>query len=137
MKYILHPQQNNKLAITVPCGDVNIAIKKSIPANTPHTIVDSLSGIHNEFFDAYEYHATEGAVVNMSKANDIKRNQFRAARKPLLEKLDVEYMKATEAGDTAKQKTITAQKQALRDLPAVQLPSDIDSLAKFLPAALK
>ena len=55
--------------------------------------------------------------VNIPKAKDIWKEKIREARKPALEKLDVDYMKANEAGtDTT---AIVTDKQTLRDLPAV------------------
>ena len=53
--------------------------------------------------------------VNMDKAKAIKQDMVRAERKPLLEQLDVAYMRAQEAGDTDAQQDIAAKKQALRD----------------------
>ena len=56
-------------------------------------------------------------VLNIEKAKDIWKNKIREARKPALEKLDVDFMRANEAGtDTT---AIVADKQTLRDLPAV------------------
>jgi hypothetical protein len=57
-------------------------------------------------------------VVNMEKAKDIWRNKIRAARVEPLAALDTDYMKALETGaDTS---SIIAQKQALRDAPALE-----------------
>jgi hypothetical protein len=56
--------------------------------------------------------------VNMNKAKDIWRDKIRADRTAELNKLDVEYMRALEAGDTTKQAEIVSKKQALRDAPA-------------------
>ena len=52
--------------------------------------------------------------VNITKAKDITKDKLRAERKPLLEALDVEFIKAQEQGaDTS---TIVAEKQRLRDI---------------------
>ena len=52
--------------------------------------------------------------IDMAAARDIHRDNLRAERKPLLDALDVDYMKALEqGGDTA---AIAAQKQVLRDV---------------------
>ena len=52
--------------------------------------------------------------VDMPKAQEIFKDDLRRERQPLLEALDVEYMKAMERGeDTA---SIVAQKVALRDI---------------------
>ena len=54
--------------------------------------------------------------IDMAAARDIHRDNLRQARKPLLDALDVDYMKALEqGGDTA---AIAAQKQVLRDVTA-------------------
>jgi len=54
--------------------------------------------------------------VNIDKAKDITKDRLREERKPLLEKLDVDFQRALETGaDTS---DIVAKKQALRDAPA-------------------
>jgi len=55
-----------------------------------------------------------GIHVNINKAKDITKDKLRAERKPLLEALDVEFIKAQEQGtDTS---AIVAEKQRLRDI---------------------
>ena len=55
-------------------------------------------------------------TIDISKAKDIWKDKIRVARKPALEKLDVDYMRANESGaDTT---SIVADKQILRDLPS-------------------
>jgi hypothetical protein len=54
-------------------------------------------------------------TIDISKAKDIWKEKIRTARKPALEKLDVDFVKAQEAGtDTT---SIVADKNTLRDLP--------------------
>lgn len=57
-------------------------------------------------------------AVHMPHARDIHRQMLRAARVPALAQLDVDYLRATEAGDTAAQARAVAAKQRLRDAPA-------------------
>jgi len=58
--------------------------------------------------------AIMGIHVNIDKAKDITKDKLRAERKPLLEALDVEFIKAQEQGtDTS---VIVAEKQRLRDI---------------------
>ena len=55
-----------------------------------------------------------GITVNIDKAKDITKDRLRAERKPLLEALDIEFIKAQEIGaDTS---AIVAEKQRLRDI---------------------
>ena len=52
--------------------------------------------------------------VNITKAKEITKDKLRAERKPLLEKLDVDFIKAQETGaDTS---AIVSEKQRLRDI---------------------
>lgn len=55
-------------------------------------------------------------IINLDKAKAIWKDKWREARKPLLASLDVEFMRAVEAGDSSKQAEIAAKKQALRDV---------------------
>ena len=54
--------------------------------------------------------------INIDKAKNIWKNKIRVARKPKLEELDVEFVRAQETGaDTS---AIVAKKKELRDFPA-------------------
>jgi hypothetical protein len=54
-------------------------------------------------------------TIDIPKAKDVWKNKIRVARKPVLEKLDVDFTKAQEQGlDTTQ---IVADKNTLRDLP--------------------
>jgi hypothetical protein len=81
-----------------------------------------------------------GIFTDMTKAREIKRDMIRAERNPLLEQLDVEFMRAQEAGDTALQQEIAAKKQALRDAtvdPVIDAATTPDELKAATPAALQ
>jgi hypothetical protein len=53
--------------------------------------------------------------VNIDKAKEVWKEKIRTARKPALEKLDVDFVKAQEtSSDTT---LIVADKNTLRDLP--------------------
>jgi len=61
--------------------------------------------------------------INVDKAKEIQKDKLREARKPLLEKLDVDFVRALElGGDTA---SIAAQKQALRDVTNIVTEAEI------------
>tara|TARA_R100001509_G_C4824371_1_gene200998 strand:+ start:661 stop:900 length:240 start_codon:yes stop_codon:yes gene_type:complete len=54
-------------------------------------------------------------TIDITKAKEVWKNKIRIAREPVLEKLDIDFMKAQEAGtDTT---SIVADKNTLRDLP--------------------
>ena len=78
-------------------------------------------------------------TVNMTKAREIKKEQLRQERKPLLEKLDVQYMRAIESGDTDEQASIATKKQQLRDVTAdagIANATTADQLKAVRPAIL-
>jgi len=69
------------------------------------------------FRDAWEVDENAAVIdVNLEKAKDIWRDKIRQARKPMLEQLDTDYMRALETGADTTQ--IIADKQVLRDAPA-------------------
>ncbi|MDV7341780.1 hypothetical protein RYZ26_19420 [Terasakiella sp. A23] len=83
----------------------------------------------------------DGAVieVDMVQAREICREKIRTARQPELDRLDADYMKALEAGDTAQQQSIAAQKQALRDATnedAIEAATTAEELQAVKPAGL-
>ena len=70
------------------------------------------------FREAWEPSGEAGVIaVNMTKAKDLWRDKIREARIEPFQALDTAYMKALETGaDTS---SIVAEKQALRDAPAL------------------
>ena len=74
-----------------------------------------------------------------NKGEELKKEQFRILRKPLLEKLDVEFMRALENGDTASIPIITQKKSELRDITSVDFSSydTPQKLHEFIPDLLK
>ena len=54
-------------------------------------------------------------TIDITKAKDIWKDKIREARKPALEKLDVNFIKAQEDGISTTQ--IITDKNTLRDLP--------------------
>jgi hypothetical protein len=61
--------------------------------------------------------------INLDKAKEIQKNRMRMARKPLLEKLDVDFVRALELGIDADE--IKTQKQALRDVTNIVTEAEI------------
>jgi hypothetical protein len=132
--FITYPQPNGQVAVVIPTGDVNDAIK-DIPAGIEYKIVESLD-IDNDYFDAYEFDTELGVKVNIEKAKAIHLDKFRAARAPKLQKLDIDFMKAVEANDEEKKAEIVAAKQALRDVTLTTLPDDLAGIKATWPDIL-
>lgn len=75
-------------------------------------------------------------TIDINAVKEIWKDKFRQIRKPILEKLDIEYIKALEAGDTQKQQEIAAQKQELRDVTSIPLPGDLEGIKNTWPSIL-
>lgn len=132
--FITYPQPNGQVAVVIPCGNVNGAIK-DVPEGIEYKIVNSLD-IDNGYFNAYEFDKEVGAKVNINKAKEIHLDKFRTVRTPLIEKLDVEFMRAVESGNTDLQKEIATKKQALRDVTKTELPDTLEGIKNTWPEVL-
>ena len=71
---------------------------------------------------------------NMAAAKILMRDKIRDARSGLLAELDVEYMKALEAGNTSAQAEAKNKKQALRDAPAASDIADARTISQLKAA---
>ena len=83
--------------------------------------------------------AGQAVSVDMAKARDIHRDRLRGMRQPLLQALDVAYMRADEAGDGERKAELAATKQALRDVtadPAIEAAETPAELAAVIPSIL-
>ena len=74
--------------------------------------------------------------VNLDKAKDIWLDHYRKARTPLLAALDLEYMRADEAGNLELKKEIAGKKQALRDVTKTELPDTLEEIKATWPEIL-
>jgi hypothetical protein len=76
--------------------------------------------------------------INMDKAKEIHLTKIRQARSGIFPKLDVDFMKALETGNTQTSTEIGSKKQQLRDITSMDLEnvSDLDSLKNTWPTEL-
>ena len=87
---------------------------------------------------AWKQDGATAPVFDMEKARTIKTDQIRPERDKKLAALDIEYIRADEAGDADKKQSIATVKQKLRDIPET-IQSDLnaldtpDALEKFTP----
>ena len=156
MKVIIYKNNDNRLSVINPCykddmtnqekDEYVIFIQnKDVPKNIdnsaiPSWIIDSddLRDIKN-IRNAWNVNDSGQIYFNRDKAIEIKKEQFRNLRKPLLEKLDVEFMRALENGDTSSIPIITQKKSDLRDITSVDFNSydTPQKLHEFIPDLLK
>lgn len=135
MSFIIYPQEFNKLAVIIPTGDVNDAIK-DVPEGKPYAIVQDISAVDNDYFDGFVYKDGE-AVADIAACKNIHLDKFRQARAPKLAALDIAYTKADENGNWSKKAEIAIQKQALRDVTKIELPDDLAGIKATWPSILE
>jgi hypothetical protein len=114
-------------------------IERSIPADATNVIelpADWTPPDEDRAFrNAWEI--SESKVgVNLAKARLVFRDKMRQARAPLLQKLDEDYLRADETGDTAQKTTIASAKTTLRNvttLAAIDAAKTVDELRATWP----
>lgn len=139
MKKIIYKHGDNEVAIVNMVNDntsLESIIDKVVPAEHEWSIIDeSEIPLDRTFRDAWTFNK-QTIVVDIDKAKEIQKNKFRAARMSILEKLDVQYMKADEQGNTDLKQQIAAQKQELRDVTNTPLPDDLEGIKNTWPSIL-
>ena len=135
MKAIAH-NINKKVAITYIANDISIEEYCQKYLNGQSYIEITQDSCPDIFFrDAWEL-KNKQITVNINLAKTIWYDAFRLARKPLLAALDVEFMRAVESSDSARQSEIATQKQALRDVTTIELPDTLEGIKATWPSIL-
>jgi hypothetical protein len=135
MSYIIYPEDNQVAVIIPSVGITKEELLEVVPTST-YKIIENIDFLDRAFFNAYEFDQELGAKINISKAKEIWKDKFRVARRSILEKLDVEYMRALESGDPQKQQEIAAKKQELRDITNTSLPNSLEDIKNTWPNVL-
>ena len=107
---------------------------KDTPKCIEYSIIDSsLIPSSRKFRNAWVL--KEGQLtIDLAKAKELKIEEFRVLRKPLLENLDADFMKQQEVnGDLS---PIVLRKNELRDVTTISLPDNIEELEAFVPKCL-
>ena len=117
---IYNQEESGIMAICVPANNSGLTIEevaaKDCPAGAKIIDKTDLDSLDNTFRNAWVCDGDMNPTTDMTKAKDIWRDKIRIARKPKLEELDVQYMRAQEAGEDTS--AIVATKNKLRDFPA-------------------
>jgi len=104
-------------------------LSELVPIQNPDAVArieDVTFPINRTFRSAWK--RGEGAIdVDMPTARIIKTDEIRPERNERLAALDIDYMRADEAGDTAEKERVAVVKQTLRDLPATIQP-DLEAI---------
>lgn len=78
--------------------------------------------------------------INLEKAKEIHKDNLRVARFHTFNKLDIEFMKALESGNTDRLNEIALQKQQLRDITKaeeIESATSVDGLKAHWPEILE
>lgn len=156
MKVIIYTNDDGWVSVTAPnyppgiTADQEAQIaawiqQKDVPSMPDGSVrksfvVDSagLNGM-NLFFEAWRLTPSGAVVWNKAAADELKRKQFRFLRKPLFERLDVDFMRALESGDSVLVASISTKKKELRDVTSIDMSmyDTPETLNEFLPDSLK
>lgn len=138
MKTIYYRQDNGSMGLLAFFNEAAISEKISQLEKDviPFGEVTGQVEIDHSFFDAYVVSQSGELSVNLEKAKEIQKNNWRAKRIPLLQQLDVDYMRAVERGDTTAQQDIAAKKQQLRDVTLIELPDSLEGIKATLPEVI-
>lgn len=138
MKSIYYKQENGSLGITAFLNEevAEETIKSFKENNIPFGEITESTKIDDFFFDAYTVSSSAEIEVNFTKAKEIQKNKWRYLRSEILSKLDIEFMRAIETGDTTKQDLIKSQKQALRDVTSIELQDSLEEIKNTIPDIL-
>lgn len=141
MKVIVQQTKEGKILITSISSETTFEqVLNSLPKDITAFVTDSADLPQDAiFFDAWELDGKD-IVVNLNKAKEIWKARLRRARKPIFEKLDIEYIKALESEDTNESKRIVTLKKELRDITTSKElvnAKSIEKIKAYWPAILK
>jgi len=145
MQIIVLKNDDNSVSTITPGTVVNGIedLVKTLPAKSVYSIVESEDIValdHDGFIEARVYSDEYPHVeVDLTRAKNIWKDKIRKARKPILEQLDVQYMRALEDSDASALKSIKAKKQELRDITSHKDLTSAKTLQKirsFWPSVL-
>ena len=133
----MNQQQQDEFLLMVQNKDVP---KLPDGSTEPSWIIEGDQALQLKWVrNAWKINDNGEIYFDRDKAIEIKKEQFRFLRKPLLEKLDVEYMKALEENDTSSSSNIVAKKKILRDITKIDMSSQNtpEKLHYYIPDELK
>jgi len=119
MKRIIFENEEGGVSVIIPAPNCGLTIEqiaqKDVPKGKDYEIVDTVNIPSDRYFRNAWRKNGKAVEVDMTKAVEIQKNVIRAERAPILADLDVQYMRAMEKVDTARQAEMATEKQALRD----------------------
>ena len=134
-KYILYTESQNKV-LQYFCHSESECYNLVQDLKTiNYKIYKAKDCVSNFFADSIEWDFEKKDIkINIEKAKEIKRNQYRILRISLLNDLDIKFMKAIEENDQVKVQKVVELKNKLRDVTALNLPEVASELLNFYPS---
>ena len=88
--------------------------KKDVPEGETYYILNTTDvPTDNIYWEAINYHPSQGFTYDIAKAKEVQKGLIRTAREPKLQELDIQFQRALETGESTSD--IVANKQKLRD----------------------
>jgi len=114
------------------------SIDKSIPNDASDVMIVSKDSLISDrtFRNAFKIDTKNNKIVHdMDKAKDLLKEDLRHKRVPLLNELDVQFLKAVELDDEKKKAKVVVNKKKLRDVTEdkrITKAEDVEELKKLL-----
>jgi hypothetical protein len=140
MAKIIAYNHEGGLGVIIPVLDdeskINEFASSNIQVGVEYIIIDNSELPSDQTFrDALEVNG--GIKFNSDKAKAIWKNKWREVRKVRLSSLDIDFIRAVESGDQAKQSEIASKKQALRDVTTIDIPGNtVEEIKSVWPSIL-
>lgn len=147
MKYLIKNKDGSVSVMTTTREDIdpNVEIEKwhptlkeNVESHTP--IFDESEIPEDRYFRDAWTHSEDKINVDIEKCKEIHSNVLRELRKPKLEALDLEYIRADEQFDDEEKALIRIKKQELRDITkhlSIVNAKTPEELKSFIPEILK
>ena len=104
--------------------------KKDVPEGETYYILNTTDvPTDNIYWEAINYHPSQGFTYDIAKAKEVQKGLIRTAREPKLQELDIQFQRALETG--ASTTSIVNQKQLLRDAPDSTILANATTIAEI------
>lgn len=143
MSKIVVERDDGGISIIIPADNIDTELlvrdAKAVAGYVSHKIVeDDELPSDRTYRNAWE-NGEKTVSVNMVKAREIQKDILRSMRAPLLENLDMEFLKALEGSDDSLKQEVIDKKQILRDVTTDPMISDAktpEELKLAIPSCL-
>lgn len=131
---IIHTEGDGVAIIHPAPGTTVEQLVAAVPVGAQYALIDAADLPEDRYFRDAWVLGYSGVLVDIEKAKDIQRDEWRRLRKPKLDALDLDFMRALEAGQSTTE--IVAAKNALRDVTETELSGSLAEIKANIPAIL-